>query len=171
MCLSFKCVCLSRPTVALFSSCGMCSGAMDKCRETIHYETIVTTKKVTAFIIIAGIITGLFSLSPLFYPIEPQKHMNTANDTIVEQTGFENLTSGYLAFYWVCVLAFVVMNITTTAIYSVILGILKKQLQKIHPHDQALYKSRSHYKGVTNCFSLWFIFAVCWDWQDISCFS
>ena len=116
--------------------------------EPLHYQTIVTTKKVTAFIIIAGIITGLFSLSPLLYPIEPQKYMNNANDTLVEQTGFENLTSGYFAFYWVCVLAFVVINITTIAIYSVILGILKKQLQKIHPHDQALHKSRSHYKGI-----------------------
>ena len=128
----------------------------------LHYQTIVTTKKVTAFIIIAGIITWLFSLSPLFYPIEPQKYMNTANDTLVEQTGFEHLTSGYFAFFWVCVLAFVVMDIITIVIYSVILCILKKQLQKIHPHDQAVHESRSQYKGVIKLLFIMIYFGVCW---------
>ena len=133
----------------------------------LHYETIVKTRKLTIYIVISGIISGLFSFSLFLSPIDPQNYADSQNHThpgneTGDETVGELINLGYYVISWIWVLALAAMNIITMSIYSVILCILRRQMQKIQPNKKTLQRPRNMYRGVIKLLFIMLYFTVCW---------
>ena len=134
----------------------------------LHYGSIVTSRKLTIYIISTGIATAVFSLSTFLYPVDPQYYMLALNDTSRNQVIGESFNRCYYIFFWIWVLVLPAMNIITISIYSIILCVLKKQIKKIRPNGESQRKPNTTYKGVIKLLFIMIYFIACWGSSGIS---
>ena len=120
----------------------------------LHYEAIVTTKKVTSYIVITFIATAVYASSTILI-LQRSDTIIVANETDHHSNVTDNLITlalhpAALATMWTFVLAVLLMNVITVGIYTVVLNVLKKQIQKIQPtiNNEAQQRPRTMYKGI-----------------------
>ena len=138
----------------------------------LHYESIITAKKITVFIVTSFTGTGIFVFSLFLLlagEIDPSDkdnqtvshelsniNLNISGTNIISNspiahsvTQTEYINSQNVVHIWIWTIALLGMNMITIGLYTSILFELKKQLRKIQPNieNQILQRPTNKYKG------------------------
>ena len=139
----------------------------------LHYEAIVTTKKVTSYIVITFIATAVYVSSTILI-LQSFDTIIVANKTDHHSNVTDNLITlalhpAAIATMWTFVLTVLMMNVITVGIYTVLLIVLKKQIQKIHPNinNEAQQRPRTMYKGIIKLLFLMIYFTLNYGFAGI----
>ncbi len=115
----------------------------------LHYETIITIRRVVVYVIVTCIASSLFSLAMAMFPTnspdEIQTYMTKQNKTFGELSFGEYFGKNYMVFTSIWVMTIFFIQIITISMYAIILCVLKKQMRRIHANNNAVDRPMSMY--------------------------